>query len=203
MPRIRKEFGDDDQFYFQHLLTTIMMRGPILMKICQTNGLGKKVITLCCIFKCRIPRTKKEIEARYAQRQAAKKYARKLDTVPPLDELTEIPGAAKPEENKEEVPTVAGKVDKEKKEDNKKDNKTGQKKEADKDSKEGAKGGGKGGANKKGGEKEASKKEGTAKGGGQKGGNKDTTNAKGGGGGGGGKGGANAKGAAKKPPPKK
>ncbi|XP_039609599.1 transmembrane inner ear expressed protein [Polypterus senegalus] len=52
------------------------------------------IITLCCIFKCRIPRTKKEIEARYAQRQAAKKYARKLDTVPPLDELTEIPGGS-------------------------------------------------------------------------------------------------------------
>jgi len=50
------------------------------------------VITLCCIFKCRIPRTKKEIEARYAQRQAAKTYADKLDTVPPLNELTEIPG---------------------------------------------------------------------------------------------------------------
>ncbi|XP_039244271.1 transmembrane inner ear expressed protein isoform X2 [Pipra filicauda] len=51
------------------------------------------IITLCCIFKCRIPRTKKEIEARYAQRQAAKNYADKLDTVPPLNELTEIPGA--------------------------------------------------------------------------------------------------------------
>lgn len=50
------------------------------------------VITLCCIFKCRIPRTKKEIEARYAQRQAAKTYADKLETVPPLNELTEIPG---------------------------------------------------------------------------------------------------------------
>uniref|UniRef100_A0A672TQV8 Transmembrane inner ear n=1 Tax=Strigops habroptila TaxID=2489341 RepID=A0A672TQV8_STRHB len=50
------------------------------------------IITLCCIFKCRIPRTKKEIEARYAQRQAAKTYADKLDTVPPLNELTEIPG---------------------------------------------------------------------------------------------------------------
>ncbi|XP_009868223.1 PREDICTED: transmembrane inner ear expressed protein, partial [Apaloderma vittatum] len=52
------------------------------------------VITLCCIFKCRIPRTKKEIEARYAQRQAAKTYADKLDTVPPLNELTEIPGGS-------------------------------------------------------------------------------------------------------------
>uniref|UniRef100_A0A8C3S8X2 Transmembrane inner ear n=1 Tax=Chelydra serpentina TaxID=8475 RepID=A0A8C3S8X2_CHESE len=50
------------------------------------------IITLCCIFKCRIPRTKKEIEARYAQRQAAKTYADKLETVPPLNELTEIPG---------------------------------------------------------------------------------------------------------------
>uniref|UniRef100_A0A8C9MSQ5 Transmembrane inner ear n=1 Tax=Serinus canaria TaxID=9135 RepID=A0A8C9MSQ5_SERCA len=50
------------------------------------------IITLCCIFKCRIPRTRKEIEARYAQRQAAKNYADKLDTVPPLGELTEIPG---------------------------------------------------------------------------------------------------------------
>ncbi|XP_068616160.1 transmembrane inner ear expressed protein-like [Brachionichthys hirsutus] len=52
------------------------------------------VITLCCIFKCRIPRTKKEIEARSLQRQAAKKYANTLETVPPLNELTEIPGSA-------------------------------------------------------------------------------------------------------------
>uniref|UniRef100_A0A8C5MAD2 Transmembrane inner ear expressed protein n=1 Tax=Leptobrachium leishanense TaxID=445787 RepID=A0A8C5MAD2_9ANUR len=50
------------------------------------------IITLCCIFKCRIPRTKKEIEARYAQRQAGKEYADKLESVPPLNELTEIPG---------------------------------------------------------------------------------------------------------------
>uniref|UniRef100_A0A8B9S8U4 Transmembrane inner ear expressed protein n=1 Tax=Apteryx owenii TaxID=8824 RepID=A0A8B9S8U4_APTOW len=55
------------------------------------------IITLCCIFKCRIPRTKKEIEARYAQRQAAKTYADKLETVPPLNELTEIPGESKKE----------------------------------------------------------------------------------------------------------
>ncbi|KAI3374865.1 hypothetical protein L3Q82_021400 [Scortum barcoo] len=68
------------------------------------------VITLCCIFKCRIPRTKKEIEARHAQRQAAKKYANTLETVPPLNELTEIPGSAKADE-KEEVTTVSGKVD--------------------------------------------------------------------------------------------
>ncbi|XP_027642342.1 transmembrane inner ear expressed protein [Falco biarmicus] len=52
------------------------------------------IITLCCIFKCRIPRTRKEIEARYAQRQAAKTYADKLETVPPLNELTEIPGGS-------------------------------------------------------------------------------------------------------------
>ncbi|XP_068557527.1 transmembrane inner ear expressed protein [Cebidichthys violaceus] len=68
------------------------------------------VITLCCIFKCRIPRTKKEIEARHAQRLAAKKYANTLETVPPLNELTEIPGSAKAEE-KDEVTTVSGKVD--------------------------------------------------------------------------------------------
>lgn len=54
--------------------------------------LSPSVITLCCIFKCRIPRTKKEIEARHAQRQAAKKYANTLETVPPLNELTEVPG---------------------------------------------------------------------------------------------------------------
>ncbi|XP_076829652.1 transmembrane inner ear expressed protein [Brachyhypopomus gauderio] len=72
------------------------------------------IITLCCIFKCRIPRTRKEIEARHLQRQAAKNYANTLETVPPLNELTEIPGAAKPAEKKEEVPTVSGKVDGEK-----------------------------------------------------------------------------------------
>ncbi|XP_056599038.1 LOW QUALITY PROTEIN: transmembrane inner ear expressed protein [Triplophysa dalaica] len=71
------------------------------------------IITLCCIFKCRIPRTKKEIEARHAQREAAKTYANTLETVPPLNELTEVPGAVKIEA-KEEVPTVAGKVDGEK-----------------------------------------------------------------------------------------
>ncbi|XP_056321575.1 transmembrane inner ear expressed protein [Danio aesculapii] len=71
------------------------------------------IITLCCIFKCRIPRTKKEIEARHVQRLAAKNYANTLETVPPLNELTEVPGAAKVEV-KEEVPTVAGKVDGEK-----------------------------------------------------------------------------------------
>ncbi|XP_067308382.1 transmembrane inner ear expressed protein isoform X1 [Pseudorasbora parva] len=50
------------------------------------------IITLCCIFKCRIPRTKKEIEARHAQRLAAKTYANTLETVPPLNELTDVPG---------------------------------------------------------------------------------------------------------------
>ncbi|XP_077374878.1 transmembrane inner ear expressed protein [Festucalex cinctus] len=73
------------------------------------------VITLCCIFKCRIPRTKKEIEARHAQRQAAKKYANTLETVPPLNELTEVPGSAKAEDKEKEdaqaVATVSGKVD--------------------------------------------------------------------------------------------
>ncbi|XP_063159215.1 transmembrane inner ear expressed protein [Candoia aspera] len=64
------------------------------------------IITLCCIFKCRIPRTKKEIEARYAKRQAAKMYADKLDTVPPLNELTEIPGGSA-----ESLPTLSGQVD--------------------------------------------------------------------------------------------
>lgn len=39
-----------------------------------------------------MPRTRKEIEARYLQRKAAKMYTDKLETVPPLDELTEVPG---------------------------------------------------------------------------------------------------------------
>ncbi|XP_062813869.1 transmembrane inner ear expressed protein isoform X1 [Anolis carolinensis] len=64
------------------------------------------IITLCCIFKCRIPRTKKEIEARYAKRQAAKKYANKLESVPPLNELTEIPGGST-----ESLPTLSGQVE--------------------------------------------------------------------------------------------
>ncbi|XP_069046912.1 transmembrane inner ear expressed protein isoform X1 [Lepisosteus oculatus] len=69
--------------------------------------LWDKVITLCCIFKCRIPRTKKEIEARHAQRQAAKKYANTLETVPPLNELTEIPGASA---DTSSLQTVSGQV---------------------------------------------------------------------------------------------
>ncbi|XP_034411379.1 transmembrane inner ear expressed protein [Cyclopterus lumpus] len=100
------------------------------------------IITLCCIFKCRIPRTKKEIEARHAQRLAAKIYANTLETVPPLNELTEIPGSAKAEE-KEEVTTVSAKVDADK---------------AEKKPKEGKKEG-KGAKQGKGDEKEASGKD--------------------------------------------
>ncbi|KAM9718572.1 transmembrane inner ear expressed protein isoform 2-T2 [Menidia menidia] len=66
---------------------TLLLQRPLC-----SGGFGY-VITLCCIFKCRIPRTKKEIEARHAQRQAAKTYANTLETVPPLNELTEIPGS--------------------------------------------------------------------------------------------------------------
>ncbi|XP_054889550.1 transmembrane inner ear expressed protein [Poeciliopsis prolifica] len=125
------------------------------------------VITLCCIFKCRIPRTKKEIEARHAQREAAKKYANTLETVPPLNELTEIPGSAKPEE-KTEVPTVSGKVDGEKGEkkskEGKKDKSAKEEKGDDNEASTKKKGekGEKGEKGKKGdkGEKEASRKEG-------------------------------------------
>uniref|UniRef100_A0A8C9ZWH2 Transmembrane inner ear n=1 Tax=Sander lucioperca TaxID=283035 RepID=A0A8C9ZWH2_SANLU len=112
------------------------------------------VIALCCIFKCRIPRTKKEIEARHMQRQAAKKYANTLETVPPLNELTEVPGSAKAEV-KEEVTTVSGKVDADKGE-----KKTKEGKKEGKDAKEG-KGDEKNASTKKGekGEKGASKKD--------------------------------------------
>ncbi|XP_061111947.1 transmembrane inner ear expressed protein [Conger conger] len=145
------------------------------------------VITLCCIFKCRIPRTKKEIEARHAQRQAAKTYADTLETVPPLNELTEMPGSAKPDE-KTEVATVSGKVDGEKKEEKKnaKDKKEG------KGAKEGKAEGKEGSTKKKGekGEKGGSKKgdEGGGKGkkgGGEKGGDKGGGSTKGGAKGGG------------------
>ncbi|XP_055522197.1 transmembrane inner ear expressed protein, partial [Leucoraja erinacea] len=102
------------------------------------------IIVLCCIFKCRIPRTKKEIEARYAQRQAAKKYANTLDNVPPLNELTEMPGAAAEAEKKAEVPTVSANVsaDKSKKEVRKKESvkEEGAKKEGAKEAENGAKG---------------------------------------------------------------
>lgn len=59
---------------------------------CQACSVLSVVITLCCVFNCRVPRTRKEIEARYLQRKAAKMYTDKLETVPPLNELTEIPG---------------------------------------------------------------------------------------------------------------
>lgn len=112
------------------------------------------IIVLCCIFKCRIPRTKKEIEARYAQRQAAKKYANTLDNVPPLNELTEMPGAAAEAEKKAEVPTVSANVsaDKSKKEVRKKESvkEEGAKKEGAKEAENGAKGRAKEGAVKNG-----------------------------------------------------
>ncbi|XP_073705585.1 transmembrane inner ear expressed protein [Garra rufa] len=152
------------------------------------------IITLCCIFKCRIPRTKKEIEARHVQRLAAKTYANTLETVPPLNELTEVPGAAKVEE-KEEVPTVAGKVDAEK---GKKKEKEGKKE--GKGAKEGKEGKGEEKeepAKKKGekgekGEKGASKKEASDGGKGKKGGGEKAEEK-------GGKGGGGEKSAAKKP----
>ncbi|XP_077159461.1 transmembrane inner ear expressed protein isoform X2 [Paroedura picta] len=151
------------------------------------------IITLCCIFKCRIPRTKKEIEARYAKRKAAKMYADKLDTVPPLNELTDIPGAApvpveqeEEEEEEEEVPTVSGKVDGKK--DGKKDG-SKKKKEGEKGGKDGSPEEGKEGSKKKPGDKQADGKESPKEG------------AAGGGKGGGPPG--NPKASAKKPPPKK
>ncbi|XP_063780586.1 transmembrane inner ear expressed protein [Pseudophryne corroboree] len=166
------------------------------------------IITLCCIFKCRIPRTKKEIEARYAQRQAGKEYADKLESVPPLNELTEIPGAPKTEPKKKEVPTVSGKVDA----DNaKKENtKGGKKKEGDKGKEDGKAEGkdgkskgdvkeSKDGTKKKDGEKGAPNKQGTDKKGGKETGTqKSASGAKPGGKGGGdgksgGKGGSDAK----------
>ncbi|XP_071769932.1 transmembrane inner ear expressed protein [Centroberyx gerrardi] len=136
------------------------------------------IITLCCIFKCRIPRTKKEIEARAAQRQAAKTYADTLETVPPLSELTEIPGSAKAEE-KEEVTTVSGKVDAEKGEKKSKEGKKEGKgaKEGKGDEKEGStkrKGdkGEKGGSKKEGGEGKGKKSGEKGDKGGEKGGGK-------------------------------
>ncbi|XP_029442881.1 transmembrane inner ear expressed protein [Rhinatrema bivittatum] len=154
------------------------------------------IITLCCIFKCRIPRTKKEIEARHAQRQAGKEYADKLETVPPLSELTDIPGAPKQEEKKKEVPTVSGKV--ERKDSKKEAAKGGKKKEGEKE----GKGEGKEGAKKKDGEKGAPDKQAAGKKPGngassEKPAGKAKGNDKGGGGGGGGAA------AAKKPPAKK
>ncbi|XP_038611881.1 transmembrane inner ear expressed protein [Tachyglossus aculeatus] len=67
------------------------------------------IVTLCCVFKCRVPRTRKDIEARYLQRQAAKTYANKLETVPPLNELTEIPGEGK--KKKASVATISETVE--------------------------------------------------------------------------------------------
>ncbi|XP_067386530.1 transmembrane inner ear expressed protein [Emydura macquarii macquarii] len=156
------------------------------------------IITLCCIFKCRIPRTKKEIEARYAQRQAAKTYADKLETVPPLNELTDIPGAQVVEEKKEEVPTVSGKVDRAQ---GKKEGSKGSKKKEDKkEQKEGSKKEGKDGTRKKEGGKGASEKK---QGGGRKG-EKETDRAKARGSTkAGSKAGGNAKPSARKPQQKK
>ncbi|XP_052578131.1 transmembrane inner ear expressed protein isoform X1 [Peromyscus californicus insignis] len=80
-----------------------------------------RVITLCCVFNCRVPRTRKEIEARYLQRKAAKMYTDKLETVPPLNELTEIPGEDKKKKKKKDsVDTVAIKVEEEEKNEAKK-----------------------------------------------------------------------------------
>ncbi|KAL4677579.1 hypothetical protein H8959_020253 [Pygathrix nigripes] len=53
-------------------------------------------------FNCRVPRTRKEIEARYLQRKAAKMYTDKLETVPPLNELTEVPGEDKKKKKKKD-----------------------------------------------------------------------------------------------------
>ncbi|KAM5158147.1 uncharacterized protein ACMZJ9_009390 [Mantella aurantiaca] len=183
------------------------------------------VITLCCIFKCRIPRTKKEIEARYAQRQAGKDYADKLETVPPLNELTDIPGAVKTEPKKKEVPTVSGKVEEEAK---KEGGKGGKKKESEKGKEDGkgdgkdAKDGGKkkegekAGADKPAGDKKGNKdgaadKSGAASKSGGKGGSDAKAGGKGGGdakaggkgGGDAGKGGGGDQKTAKKPPAKK
>ncbi|XP_077349641.1 transmembrane inner ear expressed protein isoform X1 [Lithobates pipiens] len=175
------------------------------------------IITLCCIFKCRIPRTKKEIEARYAQRQAGKEYADKLETVPPLNELTDVPGAMKAAPKKKEVPTVSGKVEEDGKKGGKK--KEGEKGKEDEKGDGKKKDGEKGGAekpatDKKGNKDTAADKSGAAPKSGGKGGGDAKAGGKGGGDAkAGGKGGGEAKPAgkgeggdsktAKKPPAKK
>ncbi|XP_044532985.1 transmembrane inner ear expressed protein [Gracilinanus agilis] len=78
------------------------------------------IITLCCVFNCRVPRTRKEIEERYLQRRAAKMYTDKLETVPPLTELTEVPGGDKKKKKKDTVDTVAIKVEEDEKKEGKK-----------------------------------------------------------------------------------
>ncbi|XP_042233356.1 uncharacterized protein LOC121873721 isoform X1 [Homarus americanus] len=35
----------------------------------------------CCVFKCRVPRTKQEIEANYIRRQLARKFRRQLNII--------------------------------------------------------------------------------------------------------------------------
>lgn len=65
------------------------------------------VITLCCVFNCRVPRTRKEIEARYLQRRAAKMYTDKLETVPPLNELTEVPGGEQAQGHRHPPPLLS------------------------------------------------------------------------------------------------
>ena len=48
----------------------------------------------CCIFKCRVPRTKQEIEADFIRRQLANKFRRQLNVIKhsEMDEMDLLKG---------------------------------------------------------------------------------------------------------------
>ena len=72
------------------------VRGCLSASLGQACSVPPTVITLCCVFNCRVPRTRKEIEARYLQRKAAKMYTDKLETVPPSTSSQRSPEVSRP-----------------------------------------------------------------------------------------------------------
>ncbi|XP_047477475.1 uncharacterized protein LOC125031060 [Penaeus chinensis] len=61
-----------------HEIKYIIVKRPE-MSILTENSVG--TMFFCCIFKCRVPRTKQEIEADYIRRQLAQKFHRQLNII--------------------------------------------------------------------------------------------------------------------------
>ncbi|GAB6030475.1 hypothetical protein CHUAL_007339 [Chamberlinius hualienensis] len=69
----------DTQPWIEHKVL-VFFRLWHMMFLCA-GGVLTLIIFLCCCFKCRIPRTKQEIETDYRRKKVTRKFRRELDNM--------------------------------------------------------------------------------------------------------------------------
>ena len=84
-----------DEIY--HLLKLMMIAGQmclgrLVIMSYSVCSLHFTVIVLCCVFDCRIPRTKQEIDANYERRQLKRQLSKQMKRVPPGHQVKVVRG---------------------------------------------------------------------------------------------------------------